>query len=335
MPTPEEIAAAALVAAAAPVDPTPPATVEPASTPPAEPSRADLWAEIEATEKAKTEPVKAEEEVTPPPAEEGPKDEKPDIWAGATPEQIAARDELAHRARSTSGRIGALQRKINSLQAAAGQANNDSAKKAREAVDSLKGDYPEITQPLEHIVAGLDSRAEADGKLLTDELNAAIAERNDIVDEEEAALTRAHPDWFETLTKDDNRKKVFTAWIDDQPRSVREAAARNREGITDAAGASDVIGRFKAHLASLTPTEVTPPPPAITAPPAQQQQPAAPPPQPSLNDRRQRQLASTAAPKGNGPAAVNGLPDANSGDRSAHWNAFEQLDAQRRQAAAR
>lgn len=330
MPTPEEIAAAALVTAAAPVEtPIPEAEAAPA----AEPSRADLWAEIEATEKAKTEPVKVETEA-PPAVEEEPKPEKPDIWAGATPEQIAARDELAHRAKSTSGRIGALQRKINALQAAAGETNNDSAKKAREAVDSLKTDYPEITSPLEHIVAGLDSRTEADGKRLTEELNAAIAERNDIVDEQEAALTRAHPDWFETLTKDENRKKVFTSWIDDQPRSVREAATRNKDGITDAAGASDVIGRFKAHLASLTPTEVIPPPPAITAPPAQQQ-PAAPPPQPSLNDRRQRQLASTAAPKGNGPAAVNGLPDANSGDRSAHWNAFEQLDAQRRQAAAR
>jgi hypothetical protein len=311
---------------------TPPVAPAAVDTPPAEPSRAELWKEIEAAEqKAAEAPPVATEEAKPETKEQ----EKPDIWAGATPEQKALYEEAIQRARSNQGRIGALTRRINTLQAAASTAApRETSKKARETIEALKPDYPEMARPLETMVDSLDARDQAQDKLLTDELAHAQAERKAIVDDEQAALSRIHPDWMEVLTKDDNRKKQFTDWVNDQPLAVRQAAARNLSEIVDAAEAAIVVGRFKQHLEALAPpaadSTLPPPPVRDTAPPAQVQ-PAAQPtqPPPSLSDRRQRQLEATSQPRGQGPAAVNGLPSADSNDRAAHWKAFEALDRQR------
>lgn len=312
---------------------TPPVTAA-VDAPPAEPSRADLWKEIEAAEKKAAEAPPVVTEEAKPEAKEA---EKPDIWAGATPEQRAAYEESQQRARSSNGRLGALTRRINTLTAAASAAApRETSKKARETIDGLKGDYPEVARPLETVVDSLDARDQANDKMLTDELEVVRAERQTIIDGEQAALSRIHPDWLQVLTKDETRKTQFTDWVNDQPLEVRRAAIRNINEIVNAAEAGDVVTRFKQHLSTLEPPAADPappPPPARTAPPAQVQLAAQQPQQPSLSDRRQRQLEATSQPRGQGPAAVNGLPDANSADRAAHWNAFDTLDRQR--AAAR
>lgn len=302
----------------------------------------DIWSELEATETGgadtgdpskdagEPEADKAEEGVQgaePDPAtaadpkQADPDAGKPDIWATATPEQKAAfeavkaeRDRFDHRIRSDQGRVRALQKRIDQLRSSV---NDQDARKepgsVSEALAALRENYPDIAEPLTQALGIVDGRLSEQDRKEQGRKDAARAELADteaelaaIIRTEEATLTQAHPDWFDVLSKNG---PAFQAWVEDQPRQMREAAYANATNIVDAKAASEVLAAFKAFL----------------APPATEAQKPIPETQP-LNDKRKRQLDASASPRKPGSRpTVAGIPE--DGDPAAIWAAFDAAES--------
>lgn len=283
----------------------------------------ELWGEFEAAEQAAEKPATAPAEgVQEPegsgapatPAQTTPAPAAPDIWANATPEQKAAfeaeradKAKFEQRFRSSVGRISALQRKINAAQA---QPSRE-IPSAREKVAGITNDYPELAEPLLELAGGNDELRERVSKSEKASLEADTSELNDLVAAETERLVTRHPDYADVLAKNG---RAFAAWVEDQPRRIREAAVRNAEFIADADSAAEVIHEFKRHLGLIRETPASPAP--------------APAPQPSLNDRRARQFEASASPqRSGGRPTVSGIPE--NGDPQAIWNAFEAQESAR------
>lgn len=265
------------------------------------------------------------------PQKEAPKADEPDPWADAPPDLKerfdalkAERDKLERNAKSDAGRVSAFQRRINELQAAASAPTKAKGREepedVREAIKGLADEFPEIAQPLTKALDIIDKRIQALDERETTRSNAARAELTEIVETETARLESEHADWFDVLSKNG---PAFAEWIEDQPRRLREAAARNAETIVDAQAAIEIVGGFKKHLGLADAGEQQQAEPAAPAPTPE----AAPAPKPNsdLNDRRRRQLVGTSSPsKSGGRPTVSGIPE--DGDPEDLWNAFEALD---------
>ena len=261
----------------------------------------------------------------------GEAEEKPDVWANAPPELREAYDELQrkatnleHQTRSDRGRLSALQRKIaemeqtvskpaqakaDELRQGDGQQANATSREKR--LEQLREEYPELAEPLiEYIrdletkVAGVDEIGQTVKQLQTVEQSREQA----YISQQEHTLSQTHPDWQPVLQ---NNGATFQAWIEDQPKAIREAAMRNANQIVDAQAAADVIARFKQHLGMAS---------------AQPQQAQEAEPKPKLNDKRQRQMDALASPRGGrGRPVASGVPE--DADPEAIWDAFDALEA--------
>lgn len=279
-----------------------------------------LWAEMKEADAKSEEPPEGRateehadtEEENPPAPSAG---EPQDIWASA-PENLRAEFEalqaekakLEQQARSANGRLAARTRKINELRA---QAEKVAAKQP--AIDttqlrSLETDYPEIAQPLNSTVSAISSRLESIEAEEEGRRKAAATELQGIIQEETSRLEEAIPDWLDFLRANGN---VYRQWIEDQPKHIRDANARNANEITDADAAIEVITAFKQFLE-----------------PSAQPQPQNP--TPSPNDRRKRQLAASSSPSSSPRGAViSGIPE--DGNPEDLWAMFREQD--RRQAS--
>lgn len=237
-----------------------------------------------------------------------------DIWEGASPEQRAAYEALERKFKSVHGRANAFQRRYEDLRAAAEpRIRLNDRKSPKAAIAAIKDDYPEIAEPLIEALEPIEERLNEQTAAETRRLEAAQHELNEFVGQQEALLAERHPDWLETLG---GHKDEFAAWIEDQPRRIRDAAKRNGDTIADAEEAAEIVALFKEHLTGE---------PQIAA--AQDIQTNRNP----LDDRRARQLGASQFPSGRGPARplVSGIP--REGDPQQIWNAFEEMD--RRKAA--
>lgn len=297
----------------------------------------DIWNEFEAADAAKTEkpepaPANEEDASDEPTAEAGAEAAKaepapveapkatdakgaeagPDIWANAPPELKAAYDELQQKFRSVNGRTAAFQRRYEDLkkivEAPAQQRRPGSA---REALAAIKNDYPDVAGPIEEALSKIEERLDAQDQAEESRRSAARDELVGIITSETERLNQAIPDWEVTLQQNG---KAFAAWVEDQPRRVREAAYRNAQNIVDAEEAAQVIAAFKAHI---MPAQQPAAAPTTPTPIRAQTQP--------LTDRRARQLDATASPRSARRPTVSGIPE--DGDPQAIWDAF---DAQER-----
>lgn len=230
-----------------------------------------------------------------------------DIWASATPEQKAAYEAERQRYRSSIGRISALTRKLNAQNAA--QPSREYSQ-ARDHIAGIRNDYPELAQPLEKALGTIDTKLDQIARAEQTTRDAEVNELNDLVAAETRRLLTKHPD-YETVLK--QHGQAFAAWVEDQPRNIREAAHRNGNFIADSEEAGAVIEGFKKHIGLIA----EPARPAV--------QPA---PQPVLTDRRQRQIEASASPqRSGGRPTISGIPE--SGDPQAIWDAFDAQDRAR------
>lgn len=246
----------------------------------------------------------------------------PDIWASAPPELKAAYDALAaekvkvendHKA--VSGRVSAYQRKYEQLAKAAQPVKKDETESPTKAIESLMEDYPEIAKPLKQALETIEGKLNNLDKAQESLREDAQTELQTLIDDETARLEKKHPDWLETLQANG---PAFAAWVEDQPRRIREIAYKNDKAIVDAVGAAEVVSLFKAHIGK----------PATPAP-----KPDPKTPNPPLNDRRERQLAGSASPqRQGGRPVVSGIPE--DGDPEQIWKAFDAVDQQKQRARA-
>jgi hypothetical protein len=235
-----------------------------------------------------------------------------DIWSSAPPELKAAFEEerrartnLEHAIRSDRGRLSAMQKKLdelsrNSPNPAHQPVRGESADDRNERLRKLAEEYPEVAQPLLDEMDALRSTVTSLQSVEEERAKQAYAYQ-------EQVLATEHADWQQVLSQNG---ATFAAWLDDQPKAVRDAAQANANRIVDAKAAADVVGRFKQFIGIA----------------GQQQQPAAAGnPQPSLSDKRQRQLAASATPRGVRRPVASGIPE--DGDEEAIWAAFEAQEA--------
>lgn len=244
----------------------------------------------------------------------------PDPWASAPEELRAAYEaerarsaELEQKARSAEGRAKAHQRKLEDLRRAMEKSKSpEMLLEAQNELRRVENEYPEVTQPLKKALGAITDRitAEEEGRA-----RAARTEFGEIIRTETAKLAERHPDW-DTFLKQ-HGGPAFAAWVDDQPRRIREALAVNGDAIVDADGAIALIDAYKQHL-GVKPAAAPASVPSAVHPTHN-----------PLADRRQRQLAATATPnRSGGRPTVSGIPE--DGDPQAIWDAFEAEEQRRR-----
>ena len=275
---------------------------------------ASMWAEMEAEETGKTPPDDSQDRADF--EDDGTADKKqpaadaaPDPWASA-PEELrqqfeglkADKEKLEHRVKTEAGRVAASQRRIAELRKMIeAPADTGRDEDPAEKLKALSEDYPEVAGPVTEAINLLRGQVGELRTVETSRREAAKQELEEIVSAEEAAVAAAHPEWSTLL---EQNGKAFMSWIDDQPRTLREAFARNQSTITDSRGAIEVIDAFKRHINP-------------QAEPVTQQQPP--------DTRRERQLAASAGPSRNSRAPVrSGIPE--NADEQAIWDAYEEQD---------
>ncbi len=297
-----------------------------------EQTAADIWNELEADDLAKAgkEPESGDDEKDIDAVESTAKadDSQPDkaeqgddVWAQATPEQIAERDRLLQQARSANGRYAASQRIINELrtkeaaQAAMAPQRENERKQRRAAVNQelsqLESEYPEIARPLKSIVTTYDDEVNELRNAEMERLQAAQRIQQAEIAAETQELDRRLPEWRQVVKKDPASLSAFKEWVDNQPRPIRDAAIRNANSIVNADEAEFVLSSYLKHIQ----------PPAANAQ-------GNPNPSRQTQNRRQQQLAASATPS----RSSNPVPSASpADDPQAWWDHFEAED--RRKAA--
>ena len=182
----------------------------------------------------------------------------PDIWANVSDEQRVALEELQqeksnwqHRFQSDAGRVSALQRKINDLEAALSTPQQAVAPQAQPVdpiqspeMDSFKEDYPDIAEAVDRMVQQQLAQERQQFAGAINQLDSRISqtikpiqenEHQRFVDTQMQALEAQHPDWREVASSAD-----FLDWIGHQPDTVQ--SMYNSESASDAAY---LVGSFK------------------------------------------------------------------------------------------
>lgn len=281
-------------------------------------------------------------------------------WTNASPEDlraavVAARQELAsrdHKIRSERGRVSAMHRhleearqRIAELESRSAPTGADGGKQRGGGGSAPEGDqqgagellssedwqrareeYPDLLGPVESAFRTMrDELSQVRKELdpLKQGLSSQEAQRREaFVEEQTTLLTEAHPDWMDLTQKHGNE---FSAFVEQAPRHVREAALRNWNQIVDASEAADVFGRFKDHLGQQTNAESeragggSAGPRAPSAPEGAGGAGNRP-----LDGRRQRQRQSAASTRSGSPSPASGIPK--DGDPDAIWAAFAEQE---------
>ncbi len=298
----------------------------------------EIWAELDAEEAAGSDGAAAADELAADDdedakaaaaaakAEEKPKPSKDadDIWADASPAQIAAFEatqagntNLQHKLDSEIGRSRTFRRQLSDVtgqldRAAATPPKKDDDSGSSEAKpenwDKLNTEYPEVAGPvgdrLDVIEANQKKQERRDAAVADDANEDHIA----TVVEQTRLLAEEHSDWLEIATTPE-----FDTWLDDQPRRFRDTATRNAKEIVDAKAAGEVITRYKASRSDQGED--------LGGPDEDRQETVT-----SLAEKRARQLETSSGVRSKGPgAAVQGVPE--EGTDEEIWDAFDKKDA--------
>jgi len=253
-----------------------------------------------------------------------------DIWAGATDAQKAAftaaennNSNLQHQLDSEKGRTKTFRRQLSDV---TGQLDRVAAKPPKkddatddgptddshpESWDKLDSEYPEVAGPVGDRLDRIEANQKKIDKREEDEAADAKQEHLAAVTEQTRLLNTEHSDWLEVATNPE-----FEAWLDDQPREFRDAAAQNANEIVDASAAGRVIARYKASRSDQGDDDLGGPDDSQDTTDT------------SLADRRKRQLDSAKGPRHKGPGTVvKGIPEDGSDEEI--WDGFDKEDARK------
>jgi hypothetical protein len=240
---------------------------------------------------------------------------KEDIWANASPELRAAHEAEVAAALKTANdakrHAGRMRKQYEELQkASAGrEADKPGSKKVGDLLKESLAEYPEIRDPVTTALAPIEKQLEGLAQRAASDTAAKHDEVEDHVRREERILEGKHPNWQDEYCADprkSDKAKAFYAWVDDQPRAIREViTVTNRQKIFDAEAAIRVFDAYKAHLS----------PPETSAPVKDDGQTQ------ELSAKRAAQLDGTVSPRSPGGAPrVSGIPK--EGDPDAMWKAI-------------
>lgn len=163
-----------------------------------------------------------------------------DLWANATPEQIAAyeaaetaRKALEHRVRSDEGRVARFQRERDEARKRAAVVDNLAQQEDLEAYlaseewNKTKAEYGDDLAPVFKLTEQLAAR------------NKGFEQRFSQIEEDRAVqAAQSYEEWLEVEARD--RVQLFSSpsfipWLNNQPASIREMAERNWDTVVDPA----------------------------------------------------------------------------------------------------
>lgn len=159
-------------------------------------------------------------------------DNTPDPWEGLSDNQIQRvkaledeKEQWRHRFQSDAGRVSALQRKLNAMNAAPeeGPSGKDVAKamETDESWNEFKDSYPEIATVIDkRLTRGLDDISSNVGKRVA---NIEKNDRKRYITEQVGILAHDHEDYMEVL-----KSAEFDAWFREQPNAVQAVGASNK-----------------------------------------------------------------------------------------------------------
>lgn len=161
--------------------------------------------------------------------------------------------ELADR----KDRIAGMSRKISKLQrqiaeaekSAPDESDDDTDDDPSDRLASAREEFPDIVGPMADELAEVRAQlAELKRGITGNKTAAAEAAKADLDEIEKAETERflsEHSDGFEVIQK---HKADFAAWVDDQPRYLRDIAMENNDRIVDGAGVAYLVSLFKQSL---------------------------------------------------------------------------------------
>lgn len=234
---------------------------------------------------------------------------------GMDSEQLQAQIErLQHKLNSEKGRTAASRREIEELNgriAAAektqqGNSNEDRLKERREKIKASTEEYADVVGPIAEHIADLEDRIDSLSAREKADLESMQSELKDRMDQELGVFQQEHPDGFATIM---TNRDTFDAWIEDQPKALRDIYAANEQDIVDGNAAALLVGRFKEALLDGHEN----PAPANTE-------------QQRLSTRRERQLAGAASTRSSSRTPTASAPPKDGADPAVHWDYFEKLD---------
>lgn len=258
-----------------------------------------------AADPAKDNPDPAEAEDKP---TEDKSDDKPAEPAKAeapkTVEQLQAElDDLRHKERSASGRIGAFQKRINELEEKVTKSRDEFIKSLSSGDnEKFKKDFPEIAAAIDSRMAAFAQHVEKETMARLEPLKIEVYDR--LKQEQDAAVEAAHPGW-----KKEVATPQFAQWLSNQPPQVQSLAESDT-----AADAAALLNIYKAM------TRTSPPPVDATPPVTPSSQPSQ---ANALQEARRQQLQNSVGISSRSAAQkTNGIPN----EFDAAFNAFIQAD---------
>ena len=214
---------------------------------------------------------------------------------------------LEHALNSEKGRTAALQRKIERTRKNAGTGDNPSQAED-DRLKEVADEYSDILDPVMERVQELSQNFQSERDLRQQdderELEEELAKQGD-------AFLKEHPDGFNIITE---HQDTFQAWVEDQPKAIRDQFEMNREEIVNGAGAALVVSHFKKSLAEAS----TPDPEPDPNPETQR-----------LDKKRRRQISGARSTSARGPQSTPSdepAADAPSSDHFAHFAKKKGLD---------
>lgn len=154
------------------------------------------------------------------------------------------RDDYAHRARSDAGRLGAMTRRINELQAAlqtsAATQQRAPSESTGEAEPNTSSPMDEVRETFPELAAAIEAERAARQEEIARLRREASApyeamQREQYLASQYAALEAAHPNWQQTVQSPD-----FATWLSEQPPAVQRIVESD-----DAQEASWMLDRFQ------------------------------------------------------------------------------------------
>lgn len=275
-----------------------------------------LWNEL-AAEEPEPEPDLAQEDSTEEtsPDEGAEAEETPDVADGNPAEDVKPQVErLRHQVQSEIGRNRGLARKVDTLQkenARLAALLNDTkttapTKEASEKLAKARSEYGDVIGPLADQIEANAKRVDRIAEIAASQLENNQSQLADLYQEQEAIFRAEHPEGHSVIHEN---KAVFDAWIEDQPKALRDAYSINFKHMVDGAAAALVVAEFKASLQ----TAANGAAPAVDS-------------KSKLQARRDKQLAGSRSERSNGQNAVTSAPPADGSSDQAYWNYFEILD---------
>ena len=242
--------------------------------------------------------------------------------AGTDPDALTAQiARLQHKVDSQKGRTVWSRREIESLTARitsaeeakrdAGDTTQDTAR--RESLAAAQEEYGDVITPLVETITELEGRLDKLSETDAAELTAAKERQQALLAEERGVFETEHPDGFKTIIEN---RKAFNAWIDDQPRALRDTYAHNAQQIVDGQASAILVGRFKQALLEAD---------GGPAPDPEQRD------NDPLQTRRAQQLAGARTTQTRGRQSASSRPNKDSTDDEAHWNWARNLEARQDQ----